>query len=145
MLTTFSIAANVRCYTSSILQSLVAYFIGKKSVVYFGFSEKVARMHQILHFRQPFQWRTINPPFHWERATIVLPHRQSCTTTLHYYFSLHCHGIGITVFLQATTGELLPTFCKGSSTPFPTEKTALSCLIYSISQSFHETMSAVIS
>jgi len=29
---------------------------------------------------------------------------------------------GIAVFLQATTGELLRIFCKGSSTLFPTEK-----------------------
>jgi len=29
---------------------------------------------------------------------------------------------GIAVFLHATTGDLLPTLCKGSSTPFPTEK-----------------------
>ena len=40
--TAFSIEADVRCYTSSILQYLVAYFIGRKSVGYFGFGEKVA-------------------------------------------------------------------------------------------------------
>ena len=38
----FSIAAEVRRYTSSILQPIVAYFIGRKSVGYFGFVEKVA-------------------------------------------------------------------------------------------------------
>jgi len=29
------------------------------------------------------------------------------------------------VFLQATRGELLPTFCKGLPTLFPTEKAGL--------------------
>jgi len=37
----FSMAADVRRYTSSILQSLVTYLIGGKSVGYFGFGEKV--------------------------------------------------------------------------------------------------------
>ena len=36
-------------------------------------------------------------------------------------------GNGIAVFLQATTGELLPTFCEGSSTLFPSEKAAIIC------------------
>ena len=36
-----SIAANVQRCTSSILKSLVAYFIGRKSVGYFGFGKKV--------------------------------------------------------------------------------------------------------
>ena len=39
---TFSIAADVRHYTSSILQSLVVYFIVRNSVSYFGFGEKMA-------------------------------------------------------------------------------------------------------
>jgi len=41
--------------------------------------------------------------------------------------SLHIPSIlpssnAIAVFLQVTTGEMLPTFYKGSSTLFPTEK-----------------------
>ena len=39
----FSIAADVRCYTLSVyLQSLVTYFMGRKSVGYFGFGKIVA-------------------------------------------------------------------------------------------------------
>ena len=38
-LTVFSIAADVRRYTSSILQSVVAYFNDRNSVDYFGFGE----------------------------------------------------------------------------------------------------------
>jgi len=38
----FSIATDVRRYMSSIVQSLIAYFIDRKSVGYIGFCEKVA-------------------------------------------------------------------------------------------------------
>jgi len=37
----FSIAANIQQYTSSILQPIIAYIIGKTMVSYFGFGEKV--------------------------------------------------------------------------------------------------------
>jgi hypothetical protein len=58
----FSISADVRRYTSSILQSLFAYFIDRKSVSYFGFGEKGSlRMHQIHHFPKPFHGRATNP------------------------------------------------------------------------------------
>ena len=57
-------SADVRRYTSSILQFLVAYFISRKSVGYLGFekAKKWPRMQQILHFTNLFKGRaTIFP------------------------------------------------------------------------------------
>ena len=51
----------------------------------------------------------------------------------HIRTSLHqCCSNGVTVFIQATTNELLPTFCKGSSTLFPTEKADVSLNLFTL-------------
>jgi len=66
----------------------------------------------------PFQWRRPITVLVW----LPLPHNQA----LHHHPSLPAsipsYGNGITVFLNAITCKLLATFCKGSSTLFPTEK-----------------------
>jgi len=79
-------------------------------------------MQQILHFPQRFQGspQPPPPPVPMEKGHFF----GSVTTTTPWpaFDYLPSCGNGVAVFLQATKGELLPTFSKGSSILFPTEK-----------------------
>ena len=77
-------------------------------------------MHQIPHF----SWESPQHPFPMEKRHCC----DSVTATTPWPPRIHTSlqqrsGNGVVVFLRATTGELLPTFCKGLSNLFPTEKT----------------------
>ena len=123
--TASSIAADVRCHTSSIWFFLMAYFIDRKSVGYFGFGGKTG-----LEWTKYF----IFPTFQGRALTSLPTEKSHCcgvsvTTTTpqpacHYppspllpsintFFRQWSHGV-----LQVTTSELLPTVC----TLFPIEK-----------------------
>ena len=79
--------------------------------------------HQILHFPQLFQgWAPKSPPPHqWRRPTPVLVGLP--LPAFHYPLPTSMPPSSIAMaFLKATTGELLPSFFKGLSTLFPTNK-----------------------
>ena len=111
--------------TSPILQSIVAYFIGRTSVGYFGFAKK--KWPRILHFPELFRGEP--PPHSVEKGhfcvsvntTTPRPALHNPTPHVHTSLQQRCDS-GVAMFLQAITGELLPTFCKGWSTLFPTKK-----------------------
>jgi len=77
-------------------------------------------MHQIFHLPQLCQERAPIPPSSASVTTTTL--RPACQ---YLPASIPPFSNGVVVFLQATTGELLPTCYKGSSTQFPTEKTGM--------------------
>ena len=93
--------------------------------------KKWPRMYQILQFPNFFKGQDPLPVKNGHYCVIITtttpqralfyPHPHPC---IHTSLQQRC-GSGVTMFLQATTGELLPTFCKGLSTLFPTEKTDL--------------------
>ena len=123
--TAFSITADLRHHTSSILQFLIAYFIGRKLVSYFGLEKKWPRMHQILNLTLTFS----GEKGHYcvsVTTTTPWPAQKSSPPPA----SIPLSSNGIAVFLPATTDELLPNFCKGSSTLFPTEKAVYNQILY---------------
>ena len=80
----FSIVADVPWYTSSLLQSPILLTENQEAALVL--SKNMPKMHQIVHFAQIFH------PVH---------------------ASIPSSNNAAVVFLQATTGELLPTSCKG--------------------------------
>ena len=101
---------------SSILQSLVAYFIGRNRSAILVLVKKWPRMHQILLSPNLFRVEHLTPP---SSSNDVGPLLRPAFTPPLPPAMLWQWQRGV---LQATTGELLPTFCKGSSTLFSTEK-----------------------
>ena len=67
-------------------------------------------MHQILHFCNFFRGEPLTP-----LPTVKGHYCVSVTTTTSQPNLQPCRGNGVAVFLEASTGELLPTFYKGSS------------------------------
>jgi len=110
--------------TSSLFNSIwhpmiyVIYFTGRKSVSYFGFGGKVAfcASNTPLFSREDPQNL---PPSNRERPLCVSVTITTLRSAIHYSLfpaSIPPSSNGIVVFLHATTGGLLPTICKGSST-----------------------------
>ena len=70
-------------------------------------------MHQILNFFQPFQERAQSPPpIQKGHCCVNVTTSTTPKPALHYPPLQQCCSNDVVVFLQATTGELLPTFCE---------------------------------
>ena len=91
-----------------------------------------------------FQGKATNFPLPMEKVhycvsvtTTTTIGQPSTTPPPHIHTPLQkCCGNSVTAFLHVTTGELLPTFCKWSSTLFSTEKAGNEVREFEMSQSF---------
>ena len=102
----FSIESDLRRYTSSILQSHVPYFIDRKSVGNFIFPN--------LFRERPLAPSVPMKKDHYPVSGTTTTNRTSNPPVT----PRQC----VAICLQAIRSELLPNFCKGSSTLLPTEK-----------------------
>jgi len=127
---------------SSLLENWFATLVSAK---------KWPRMLQIVHFPNFFREEPLIPLLMEKGHYCVSVTTTTPRSALHYPYpcihtSLQQHySNGFAVFLQATTDELLPTLCKGSSTLFYTEKADTRnikmcslCLAYLISTCFKD-------
>lgn len=118
----------IRCYTSSILNRWATLVLAKNW----------ARIHQILHFPKLF-WGEPRTPLPINTIPLMCDYHHYPTTALHNPASIPPTSNDVMVFLYATIGGLLPTFCKGSSTLFHTKKGGINIILQNnISTAYNE-------